>query len=777
LQDKLRRLAECEDQFTQRRKELEARASSNQRSQSLSAKPSRSSSARQLNGRNTVGAPVKEKGSLRTVPNSASEQNLSLGSRASTSARQTAFFGQSGSNRGSQDVSGTGSNISTEMIQMLAQHKNSSVGQALEELIKEKGSLSNEGILEALSRQSKLPSGQHSESPEEEDQRDEDKERDEDDEDEDVEVAEAASGSVSSSSHSVADKPNELDMKAVESVVITSTATSSPVAEQTRHDGTDLSMDKPIDHPSALTAQPQLSADRRDSVTHVYDDLDWGLLQAQGSDCTPRGSLTRGALNRGEQSRATAVVTDFTKQELAHHLSTGSSSASRANPTTERRTSGNAPRVGPRGSGSCSASAGTGSAGSSRPGSALGSSRQPRNRGVGSTKRQSSPATASASEASAFPSSVPAGVRQKSATAKGGGREKASARGLSRLPLGSLNAKRDAAASQNRVDDSGQTTADEAMKTPIPQAPLGLASELSEFAPPPAPTFAAISAALLAETREELDMLAKAADCAATTCLASAPLAEALRTAVMRELAQLEAKQATMSLQADPFEEAALRQRISELRASAAQGLELLRGALKNSPAFQAEAQSPCTTTSLPPSTSPASMANLQVPAQAFTSLSGFRSPDFPPVLHGAHPMPAAPRAASPLPRACTRPWNDAIVPGTPPHGVVQSCVDTPPPGATAALQGSASTNSLSPPFALALGCVVADMRQALSEIRLARRMQPREPRVASPLGGRSGGLARCGSGGLSRCGSGLPSDGFGLRRPLPPALWQGSGF
>jgi hypothetical protein len=303
-----------------------------------------------------------------------------------------------------------------------------------------------------------------------------------------------------------------------------------------------------IDQPSTSTNLPRMSVDRRlssvdqrrDSVTHVYDDIDWGQLQVGSSDNTPRG-----ARNLGGRSRAnTAVVTDFTKQDFGHRTST--SSTSRAFPTTaERRSSGNGvPSLGPRGSingpntmsGSGSASAGTGSAGSSRPGSALGSSRQARSRGARNATLQPSPTrTASISEVSDFPSGVSAGasgtsskrpeVRQKSATAKRGGREKVPARGIRSLslPLDRLNAQRDSEIShgdsRQTTDTTRQTTdtTDEVVKMPAPPVHMGLASELSGFALPPAPTFATISAAMLAETREELDMLAKAAECAAST--------------------------------------------------------------------------------------------------------------------------------------------------------------------------------------------------------------------------------------------------------------------
>lgn len=333
-------------------------------------------------------------------------------------------------------------------------------------------------------------------------------------------------------------------------------------------------------------------------------------------------------------------------------------------------------------------------------------------------------------------------------------------------------------------------------------ASVGLASELSEFVPP-APTASSLSAALLAETRDELETLAKAADRAAATCLASAPLAEALRSAVMRELAQIEIKQAAMASQPDGVSDFSLHQRIIELRASAAQGLELLRGALESTPAVStanvpAVGADDCQPTSPPPAFAslPRSLGSPQRPTVcSATALPQQRD------LSNQMPFgvsQAAPRAASPLPRASGRRQLSAQAFQSPLPSIYPSAApDGPPsstplgssaqvlrsggygspvagsPAASAAARlappGSGDAPPLSPPLAAALGGVAADMRQALSEIRSARRAprEPRETSVLSPLGGRApawGGAVCVGDDGRR----------LGLHQPLTQALWLG---
>jgi len=92
-----------------------------------------------------------------------------------------------------------------------------------------------------------------------------------------------------------------------------------------------------------------------------------------------------------------------------------------------------------------------------------------------------------------------------------------------------------------------------------------------------------MAAALLAVARDELRALAEAADRAASTCSASAPLAEALRAEVERELFLLETQQANLASLDDGAmqeEEEAFLRKVEALRASAGQALALLEEAL-----------------------------------------------------------------------------------------------------------------------------------------------------------------------------------------------------
>merc|ERR1711972_153198 len=102
---------------------------------------------------------------------------------------------------------------------------------------------------------------------------------------------------------------------------------------------------------------------------------------------------------------------------------------------------------------------------------------------------------------------------------------------------------------------------------PSPQQSSGgsLAEYLSEFAPP-TPSAASVTAAILAATREELGSLAQVAVRARAVCRQSAPLTEALRAEVARELAELEVSVADNGI--DP-------QRLAELRDAATEALTL----------------------------------------------------------------------------------------------------------------------------------------------------------------------------------------------------------
>lgn len=252
----------------------------------------------------------------------------------------------------------------------------------------------------------------------------------------------------------------------------------------------------------------------------------------------------------------------------------------------------------------------------------------------------------------------------------------------------------------------------------LPVAEVSQEVGVAPFAAQSAP---ALSAALLAETREELERLAKAADRAAAACAASAPLAEALREAVMRELALITSSRADL-------DDRALKQRIDELRASAAQGLELLQGALN--PAAAEESHMEC-------EVAPAAPSFAAAPGSLDSPQRGNASPKR--VLDRQGMAPMAPRAASPLP--CPRRRQ---LPGTPqkqqPRSPERAQAKKSPRGQQAQPHArnlqSLPSGPLSPPLAVTLGDVASDMRQALSEIRIARRL-PREPCALSPLGGR----------------------------------------
>jgi len=105
-----------------------------------------------------------------------------------------------------------------------------------------------------------------------------------------------------------------------------------------------------------------------------------------------------------------------------------------------------------------------------------------------------------------------------------------------------------------------------------PAASLG--SSISAFAPP-APGAAQVLAATREQACAELRALADAAGYAASTCPACVPLAEALRTAVARELAALRSKQVTTSTALE---------RAAGVRVVVAEGLHILMEALGRRP-------------------------------------------------------------------------------------------------------------------------------------------------------------------------------------------------
>jgi len=235
----------------------------------------------------------------------------------------------------------------------------------------------------------------------------------------------------------------------------------------------------------------------------------------------------------------------------------------------------------------------------------------------------------------------------------------------------------------------------------MPPPPPGLASHISQFAPP-APGAGSVAAAMLAEAREELGALAEAAECAAASCLESAPLAEALRSTVLRELAELEefaAHAFVDSGEGDPG--ACLPRRITELRDAAAQGLLMLQGAMRH---------------------------GASPPAAAAAGEGATRHGASPPGAAGAGEAAAArmrvPPPPAPLPTFAAA---AALSPGA------SRSAPTSPASPTAAGGSTSPACSPSPQLATALGDVAADMRQALTEIR-ARRSGPTAPTAAAEL-------------------------------------------
>lgn len=129
------------------------------------------------------------------------------------------------------------------------------------------------------------------------------------------------------------------------------------------------------------------------------------------------------------------------------------------------------------------------------------------------------------------------------------------------------------------------TTADAVFLVPTPlsceqvsvDSSPSLARSIAGYSPPrPGPQ--QLAAASLVQASVELAALVEAARCAAIACPESMPLVEALCAAVADELVLLHGQQSSSAL--DSESAAALSNRVSELRAATAEGLQVLQVAL-----------------------------------------------------------------------------------------------------------------------------------------------------------------------------------------------------
>lgn len=281
-----------------------------------------------------------------------------------------------------------------------------------------------------------------------------------------------------------------------------------------------------------------------------------------------------------------------------------------------------------------------------------------------------------------------------------------------------------------------------------------LASRLAQFAPPVPPDSCTVAGTLLAEARKELRALDTTAGRAGAACLAAAPLAEVLRREAAAELTQLEVMHWRDGGSGVALAMGVFTQRVTALRAAAAQALMLLEEALGVGSGERVAGETNCKPArdqaiadgAADSVSVPMRQSALLCAASAESSMScesAYHGHALGMVV-GEHTGPSLGHPALAMPPegsgGVLLPCDDSTLKEADPraldfsgpplaaevsfechNGLGTAISPASPAGARVAAQTSPASPPSSPEFAAALGGLAADMRDALNRIRSAR--------------------------------------------------------